>query len=82
MYRGLLGENVAAQLADTLDLAGHDRDCVVDVSELGDGVHDTSICLHKWPTVAGSHLCIEERSAEPVDYNAIYEGWSEMVTHD
>ena len=39
----LLDENIAAPLADKLDKAGHDVARVVDVSELGEGVDDTSI---------------------------------------
>ena len=39
----LLDENIAAPLADKLDKAGHDVARVVDVSELGEGVDDTTI---------------------------------------
>ncbi|MFC5134247.1 MULTISPECIES: DUF5615 family PIN-like protein [Haloferacaceae] len=39
----LLDENIAAPLADKLDKAGHDVERVVDVSELGEGVDDTTI---------------------------------------
>lgn len=42
----LLGENVAAPLTDKLDKAGHDIERVVDVSELGEGVDDTTICQY------------------------------------
>ena len=39
----LLDENIAAPLADKLDKAGHDVERVVEVSELGEGVNDTTI---------------------------------------
>jgi len=39
----LLDENIAAPLADKLDKTGHDVERVVDVSELGKGVDDTTI---------------------------------------
>jgi predicted nuclease of predicted toxin-antitoxin system len=39
----LLDENIAAPLADKLDKAGHDVERVVNVSELGEGVDDTTI---------------------------------------
>ncbi|EMA12527.1 DUF5615 family PIN-like protein [Haloarcula marismortui] len=42
----LLDENIAAPLADKLDKAGHDVERVVDVSELGEGVDDTTICQY------------------------------------
>jgi predicted nuclease of predicted toxin-antitoxin system len=42
----LLDENIAAPLADKLDKAGHDVQRVADVSELGEGVDDTTIYLY------------------------------------
>ena len=39
----LLDENIAAPLADKLAKTGHDVERVVDVSELGEGVDDTTI---------------------------------------
>ena len=42
----LLDENIAAPLADKLEKAGHDVERVVDVSELGEGVDDTTICQY------------------------------------
>jgi hypothetical protein len=42
----LLDENIAAPLAAKLDKAGHDIERVVDVSELGEGVDDTTICQY------------------------------------
>ena len=42
----LLDENIAASLATKLDKAGHDVARVVDVSELGEGVDDTTICQY------------------------------------
>lgn len=39
-------ENIAAPLADKLDKAGHDVERVVNVSELGEGVDDTTICQY------------------------------------
>ena len=39
----LLDENIAAPLADKLDKTGHDVERVVEVSELGKGVDDTTI---------------------------------------
>jgi predicted nuclease of predicted toxin-antitoxin system len=42
----LLDENIAAPLADKLDKAGHDVERVVTVSELGEGVDDTTIRLY------------------------------------
>jgi len=42
----LLDENIAAQLADKLDKAGHDVERVVNVPELGEGVDDTTICRY------------------------------------
>jgi predicted nuclease of predicted toxin-antitoxin system len=42
----LLDENIAAPLADKLDKAGHDVQRVANVSELGEGVDDTTICLY------------------------------------
>ena len=42
----LLDENIAAPLADKLDKAGHDVQRVADVSELGEGVDDTTIRLY------------------------------------
>ena len=42
----LLDENIAAPLADKLDKAGHDVERVVNVSELGEGVNDNSICRY------------------------------------
>ncbi|WP_336135361.1 DUF5615 family PIN-like protein [Natronomonas amylolytica] len=42
----LLDENIAAPLADKLGKAGHDVERVVDVSELGEGVDDTTIRLY------------------------------------
>ena len=39
----LLDENIAAPLADKLDKAGHDVQRVADVSELGEGINDTTI---------------------------------------
>ena len=42
----LLDENIAAPLADKLDKAGHDVERIVDVSELGEGVDDTTIRLY------------------------------------
>ena len=42
----LLDENIAAPLADKLDKAGHDVERVVNVSELGEGVDDTTIRLY------------------------------------
>jgi predicted nuclease of predicted toxin-antitoxin system len=39
----LLDEIIAAPLAAKLDKAGHDVERVVDVSELGEGVDDTTI---------------------------------------
>ena len=42
----LLDENIAAPLADKLDKAGHDAERVVNVSELGKGVDDTTICRY------------------------------------
>lgn len=42
----LLDEKIAAPLADKLDKAGHDVARVVDVSELGEGVDDTTICQY------------------------------------
>ena len=41
----LLDENIAAPLAVKLDKAGHDVVRVVDASELGEGVDDTTIRL-------------------------------------
>ena len=46
----LLDENIAAPLADKLDKAGHDVERVVDVSELGEGVDDATICLYATQT--------------------------------
>ena len=37
-------ENIAAPQADKLDKAGHDVERIVDVSELGEGIDDTTIC--------------------------------------
>ena len=45
----LLDENIAAPLADKLDKAGHDVQRVADVSELGEGVDDTTIRLYAGP---------------------------------
>jgi|GEM_PF-426860 predicted nuclease of predicted toxin-antitoxin system len=42
----LLDENIAAPLADKLDKAGHDVERVVEVSQLGEGVDDTTIRLY------------------------------------
>ncbi|TQQ82607.1 hypothetical protein EGH24_03910 [Halonotius terrestris] len=42
----LLDENIAAALATKLDKAGHDVERVVNVSELGEGVDDTTICRY------------------------------------
>ena len=42
----LLDENIAAPLADKLDKAGHDVQRVAGVSELGEGVKDTTIRLY------------------------------------
>jgi len=42
----LLEENIAAPLADKLDKAGHDVERIIDVSELGEGVDDTTIRLY------------------------------------
>ena len=42
----LLDENIAAPLADKLDKAGHDVERIVNVSELGEGVDDTTIRLY------------------------------------
>jgi predicted nuclease of predicted toxin-antitoxin system len=42
----LLHENIAAPLADKLDKAGHDVERIVDVSELGEGIDDTTICQY------------------------------------
>jgi len=42
----LLDENIAAPLADKLDKAGHDVERVVDVSALGEGVDDATICQY------------------------------------
>jgi len=42
----LLDKNIAAPLADKLDKAGHDVERVVDVSDLGEGVDDTTIRLY------------------------------------
>jgi len=42
----LLDENISVPLADKLDKAGHDVERVVHVSELGEGVDDTAICLY------------------------------------
>ena len=42
----LLDENIAAPLADKLDKAGHNIQRVADVSELGEGVDDTTIRLY------------------------------------
>ena len=39
-------ENIAAPLADRLDKSGHDVQRVADVSELGEGVDDTTIRLY------------------------------------
>jgi predicted nuclease of predicted toxin-antitoxin system len=39
----LLDENIAAPLADKLTKAGHDVERVVDVSEFGEGVDDSTI---------------------------------------
>jgi len=42
----LLDENIAAPLADKLDKAGHEVERIVDVSELGEGIDDTTICQY------------------------------------
>jgi len=42
----LFDENIAAPLAEKLDKAGQDVERVVDVSELGKGVDDTTIRLY------------------------------------
>ena len=51
----LLDANIAAPLADKLDKAGHDVERVVDVSQLGEGVDDTTIRLY---AVQEGHLIV------------------------
>jgi len=65
----LLDENIAAPLANKLDKAGHEVERIVDVSELGEGIDDTTICQYPVRegrlivTIPGSSMRYEGRQS-------------------